>query len=371
MKNFTLICYSLVILLMACKKEAIQANEDCTTGTSSGGEVIIAHQNLNLPASPFDYGYLDAPNHFVLALENLDNSPSDNLTTNHGATLGRVLFYEKNLSINNTVSCASCHHQDKAFTDGMNFSVGFNGELTRRNSMSLINVSLYHREKMFWDERAQTLEEQVLMPIEDPVEMGLNLNEVVPKLENLEYYPGLFYNAFGDSTITLDKISKALAQFIRSIYSYNSKFDRVLMGLESFNSSEQNGSSIFNSVGSQQGCVGCHAGGIGNTDAYNFQISTIPSRQGPHDLNDLGVFEITEEVGDSSKFKVSSFRNIELTAPYLHNGSVSTLEDLFSPGNGHNFGMTSAEINHLIAFLKTLTDSDVTTDVRFSDPFVE
>lgn len=125
-----------------------------------------------------------------------DNTPAFNPITDAGATLGRVLFYDKNLSINNTISCASCHQQDKGFSDPNQFSIGFDGATTGRHSMTLINSRWYESQRFFWDERAATLEEQVLMPIEDHIEMGMDLNQLVTKLEGLEYYPVLFNKAF-------------------------------------------------------------------------------------------------------------------------------------------------------------------------------
>lgn len=326
---------------------------------------------LTLPNTPFDYGSSDYPQHLLDALREHDNTPFDNQITNHGATLGRVLFYDKKLSLNNTVSCASCHHQDKAFTDGVNKSVGFNGQLTKRNSMSLINLRMYDREKMFWDERTINLEEQVLHPIQDEIEMGLTISQLIVKLENTDYYPDLFQNAFGDNTISSDRISKALSQFLRSIVSYNSKYDKVISGTASFNSSESNGQILYNTIGTQQGCISCHGGDFIDQHSYNFQIAQTPSRIGPHDYSDLGIYEATGNSSDSSRFKVSSLRNIELTAPYLHDGSIPDLLSLFGNGSEHNFGMNSNEVNDLIAFLKTLTDDSITNDEKFSSPFDE
>ena len=133
--------------------------------------------------------------------------------------MGRVLFYDKKLSANGTIACASCHKQDKGFSDDAILSVGFDGGLTGRHSMTLINARFYQRGRFFWDERAATLEEQVLMPFEDPVEMGMTLEEVVQMVQEQPYYPVLFENAFGSQEITSDKIAKALAQFVRSIVS--------------------------------------------------------------------------------------------------------------------------------------------------------
>jgi len=322
-----------------------------------------------LPDSPFDYGRSAYSQHLLDALIQHDNTPPHNQITNHGATLGRVLFYDKSLSFNNLTACASCHHQERAFTDGLKVSEGFNGQFTRRNSMSLINLRMYDRQKMFWDERSPNLEDQVLHPIQDSIEMGLSLAELVPKLEERKYYAQLFQNAFGTEDISIEKISKALSQFLRSIVSYNSKYDMVLEGSANFSPSEARGQLLYNTVGSQQGCVSCHGGDLIDQSSYDFQIGQTPSFVGPHDLSDLGIFEASGDPADSSRFKVSSLRNIALTAPYLHDGSIADLNELFSSTSPHNFGMSNSEVEDLIDFLETLTDNQITSDEKFSSPF--
>ena len=167
-----------------------------------------------------------------------DNEPIDNPISNAGAMLGRVLFYDQRLSANNMVSCASCHQQAHAFSDTNRFSIGFTGELTERHSMSLLNARYYQRGHFFWDERADTLEDQVLQPIQNEVEMGLSLREVEEKVAATEFYPPLFAEAFGDATVTSDRISQALAQFVRAMVSYQAKYDRVQAGSETFTPQE-------------------------------------------------------------------------------------------------------------------------------------
>lgn len=189
----------------------------------------------DLPETPYNYSQITLPQHFSVnafpanlpqnAVTDNDNTPADNPITDAGATLGRVLFYERKLSANETVACATCHQQEFAFTDPLALSVGFEGGTTRRRSMSLINARFYESGKFFWDERADTLEDQVLEPIQDHVEMGLTLEELVTVVESQDYYPDLFTDAFGDSEVTTDRISRALAQFVRSIVSYRSKYD--------------------------------------------------------------------------------------------------------------------------------------------------
>lgn len=354
---FIILTIVIIVFVLSCRKKV--------------PSITPSSVRLTLPNIPFDYREGNYPQHLIEALSQHDNTPSDNPITNHGATLGRVLFYDKKLSLNNAVSCASCHHQDKAFSDGLVVSEGFNGQLTKRNSMSLINLRMYDRGKMFWDERAMNLEEQVLHPIQDAIEMGLTIPQLIARLENTDYYPILFQNAFGDTTVSADKISKALSQFLRSIVSYRSKYDKVIAGTASFSASEANGQILYNTVGSQQGCVSCHGGDLVDQHSYNFQIGQTPSRVGAHDFSDLGIFEATGDAQDSSQFKVSSLRNIELTAPYLHDGSAPDLSTLLGSGTAHNFGMTPNEVNDLINFLKTLTDPSIANDEKFSNPFDE
>ncbi|MDP3927502.1 MAG: cytochrome-c peroxidase, partial [Bacteroidota bacterium] len=192
------------------------------------------NRGLNLPETPFNYANLVLPNYFTTdvpgsplpgSINGTDNTPANNPVTNDGATLGRVLFYDRNLSANARISCASCHKQEKGFSDEAILSAGFNGGATSRHSMTLINARYYQRGRFFWDERAATLEEQVLMPFQDSVEMGMTLDQVVSKVKEQAFYPNLFQKAFGSSEINADKIALSLAQFVRSIVSYSSKYD--------------------------------------------------------------------------------------------------------------------------------------------------
>lgn len=204
-----------IVTLIACSKN------DSTSGSNVDPALAAV---LNLPSTPFNYAnpalpaYLTSPN--IIGQINNNGNP----VTDNGATLGRVLFYDKNLSLNNSISCASCHKQASAFSDPVIKSQGFNGGLTNRNSMSLINSKYYPNGRYFWDQRAATLEDQTLMPIQDLVEMGMTLPQLETKLKALSYYPSLFQKAFGDATINSTRISLALSQFVRSIISYQSKY---------------------------------------------------------------------------------------------------------------------------------------------------
>lgn len=356
---------------------------------------------LNLPETPFDYKSLNLPGHFTTnsggplptSVNGTDNTPATNPITNDGATLGRVLFYDKKLSANGTIACASCHKQDKGFSDDAVLSAGFNGGKTGRHSMTLINARFYQRGRFFWDERAATLEEQVLMPFQDPVEMGMTLEQVVSKVKEQPYYPALFEKAFGSTEITSDKISKALAQFVRSIVSFSSKYDqgRAMVAspganFPNFTTEENTGKNIFFQTIPNGGgaCFGCHT-----TEAF---ISANPGPQNngldvtsTTDLGAGGVFNNPIFVG---RFKTTSLRNIELTAPYMHDGRFATLEEVvehynsgikahptLSPalkdasGNPVQLNLTSSEKAALVAFLKTLTDNTVSTEMKWSNPF--
>lgn len=357
---------------------------------------------LNLPETTFDYASLNLPSHFTTnlpgqplpsSINGIDNTPSDNPITNDGATLGRVLFYDKSLSANGTIACASCHQQDKGFSDEATLSFGFDGGTTGRHSMTLINARFYQRGRFFWDERATTLEEQVLMPFQDPVEMGMTLEQVVSKVQEQTYYPELFENAFGSQEINEDNISKALAQFIRSIVSYSSKYDegRALSvspggNFQNFTAEENLGKNLFfQPIPSGGGsCFACHT-----TEAF---VSANPGPQNNGldalSLGDLGAGGVFPNPIFVGRFKTSTLRNIELTAPYMHDGRFATLEEVvehynsgiqphptLSPaltdnnGNPVQLNFTDAEKSALVAFLKTLTDNSVSTEEKWSNPF--
>lgn len=356
---------------------------------------------LNLPETPFDYSSLNLPSHFITnaggplptSVNGTDNTPTNNAITNDGATLGRVLFYDKKLSANGTIACASCHKQDKGFSDDAVLSLGFDGGTTGRHSMTLINARFYQRGRFFWDERAATLEEQVLMPFQDPVEMGMTLEQVVSKVQEQSYYPELFQKAFGSTEITSDKISKALAQFVRSIVSYSSKYDqgRAMVtnpgaNFPNFTTEENTGKNLFFAPIAQGGgaCFGCHT-----TEAF---ISANPGPQNngldATSTTDLGAGAVFNNPIFVGRFKTTSLRNIELTAPYMHDGRLATLEEVvehynsgiqahptLSPaltdanGNPIRLNLTNSEKAALVAFLKTLTDNSVSTETKWSNPF--
>lgn len=314
-----------------------------------------------------------------------DNTPAFNPVTDAGAALGRVLFYDKNLSLNHAVSCASCHRQENGFSDPDAFSTGFAGGHTDRNSMGLANARYYARGRFFWDERAATLEDQVLQPIQNSVEMGMTLTGLVARLENYYYYRELFTSAYGNPTITTGRIARALAQFVRSMVSYQSKYDvGVATAFANFTAQENQGMQIFN--GPRGNCVACHGG-------PNFVGNRIENNGLEFPFIDLGAGAITGVAADEGKFKMSSLRNIEVTAPYMHDGRFTTLEqviDHYSTGVVQNVNLgppltqpgapgqppvvrrpnfTEQERAALVAFLKTLTDPVFLADPKFAVPF--
>jgi cytochrome c peroxidase len=339
-------------------------------------------RTLRLPPTPFRYAAIDLPDHFKAPVaRQFDNTPDDNPVTDHGATLGRVLFYDTRLSASNTVSCGSCHVQKNAFVDPRRFSKGFGGKLTDRHAMSLVNLRYSPRARFFWDERAGSLEEAVLVPIQSKVEMGQDLARLVEVLAKDRHYPELFRKAFGDARVTPERTAKALAQFLRSLVSCRSKYDQGLAKVASarddfpnFTVQENRGKALF-----LTNCAVCHLPG---QDAHFSMIT--PANNGldaDHKTTDGGVGDLTLIGRHIGLFKSPSLRNVEHTAPYMHDGRFNTLEqviDHYSKGvrphpnldpRMRRLNFTDSEKAALVAFLKTLTDQAFLTDPKFADPF--
>jgi cytochrome c peroxidase len=352
---------------------------------SAGQDILSTRENaVIIPGWPLNYASPVLPaSFFVQPIVAQDNMPTNNVTTDTGATLGRVLFYDKRLSTNQTIACASCHQQAHGFSDPRRFSVGFDGSTGTRNAMGLSNGRWYQRRHFFWDERANTLEDQVLMPIQNPIEMGMTLEVLTNRLAAEPFYTNLFAAAFGTPEINTNRISRALAQFVRSIISVRSKYDLgVTNGFANFTPNENLGRQIFLGQVGNATCAACHG-----TD--NFVPGPAINNNGlEFPYVDRGLGAITGNPPDNGKFKVPSLRNIELTAPYMHDGRFSTLEEVvefynsgvvnnpnLSPplrnrdGTVRRLNLTPAQKAALVAFLKTLTDTALTTDQRFFDPF--
>ncbi|TWT30192.1 Cytochrome c551 peroxidase precursor [Posidoniimonas corsicana] len=326
------------------------------------------------------YAVTDLPEHFKSGpVAATDNTPVDNPITNPGATLGRVLFYDPRLSHNDGTSCASCHQQATGFGDENQFSEGFEGGLTGRHSTALSNAAYYANGRMFWDERAASVEEQVLMPIQDPVEMGTDLDQLRDELAATDYYPKLFQQAFGDSQITNDRISKALGQFVRSMVSYQSKYDQAVEAgtpeapdyASIFTPLEQQGAELFHGAGQ---CSQCH---------------TTHAQVGDRARNiGLDADNTADEGAGNGTFKTQSLRNVAVRGRFMHDGRHTTLEEVvefYSTGIQDNpyldnrlktngeptvFNFSDQEIDALVAFMETLTDEAFLTSDLFSNPFV-
>ncbi len=382
-----IISFVCLCLLASCAK-----TESTTDPQNNTSDTEVLAKTLNLPSEPYNYSNITLPNHFqVNPVQVANNTPSTNPVTDLGSTLGRVLFYDKNLSANNTIACGSCHLQSKSFTDPAQFSNGFEGGKTGRHSMSLANALFYENGKFFWDERAATLEDQVLMPIQDQIEMGMTLENLVPKLQALDYYKVLFRQTYGDTTVTTERISKSLAQFIRSMVSYQSKYDEALNGqngptnpgtnLTGLTAEENLGRQVFSDP-ARGGCAGCHSTDLFiGREALNNGLDATTT--------DKGLAGVTGLATDEGKFKVPSLRNVALTAPYMHDGRFATLEQVIehynsgvkahpaldnrlkAPGTNQpkRLNLTAAEKTAVVAFLNTLTDNTFINDEKFADPF--
>ncbi|OZC02557.1 cytochrome c peroxidase [Rubricoccus marinus] len=356
----------------------------------TSGAVLLAAfssrvvQEPDLPETPLEYADIPLPAHLTITpVRALDNTPEDNPITNAGATLGRVLFYDTRLSDNLTVSCGTCHRAENGFSDPRPKSVGLHGSETPRHSMGLAFARYYGSGAMFWDERSATLEEQVLVPIEDPVEMGLSLDVLTARLDAEPFYADLFTAAFGSPEASGDRIARALAQFVRSMVAADSRYDRARAAtpgrpdppLAGFTAAENRGLGVFTRAGR---CNTCHLG-----DLF---VGDIPRNN--------GLDAVTTDPGaGGGRFKAPSLRNVGLTAPYMHDGRFATLEEVvehydsgvqdhpqldarlraFSPTGNANpprrLGLSDQEKADLVAFLHTLTDVDFTTDERWQDPF--
>jgi cytochrome c peroxidase len=345
-------------------------------------------KQLILPATPDDYkGGIDA---FVkdipLILQNdklgvfntnqnieINNSKdfnsriSVNFNTtevkNAVATLGRVLFYDTKLSINNVIACGSCHLQSKAFSDVSAGSKGFKGVETTRNSMSIANPILTNN--LFWDSRSKSLQDMVLKPVQNHIEMGMeDIAFLKQKLQQTSYYPELFKKAYGNNYVTEQGINTALMQFLASMVSHNSKFDDGAKSkFLNYNTLESLGKDLF--MSERLSCNKCHSG-------VNIGLNLVYKDNGR----------------GNGKFKIPTLRNVELSGPYMHDGRFKSLEEVVDHynngiqahpnldenlrdknGEPRRLNLSNLEKSALVAFLKTLTDKKYTSDPKYSNPF--
>lgn len=308
---------------------------------------------------------------------------ANQVTSNEVATLGRVLFYDTNLSINKSISCASCHKQELAFADDVALSVGFGGKDTDRNSMSLANPIL--NKNFFWDSRVNNLEDLVIQPIENHIELGFaDMNTLVSRIQDIEYYDELFMKAYGTTDVSQTKINDAIAQFVGSMFSGDAKFDAAKENdFAEYTEMEKIGMGLFFSERTK--CNRCHAGA-------NFNAPDQPGGEygapGVAGTANVGLDVVYEDQGKGNgKFKIPSLRNIQLTAPYMHDGRFETIREVLNHYDQgiveHNFlddnlregdapkkmNFSELEFQALEAFLNTLTDKDLVTNEKYSNPF--
>lgn len=350
-------CICLVVLVSACKKEP-----------------------KVYETTPYS---LDIPSHFPDM-----PIPADNPMTVEGVALGRKLFYEKRLSLDNTIACASCHAPTKGFSDDRKFSLGVNGTVGRRQSMALVNLGW--QQFFFWDGQAKTLEEQILQPVPDPTEMHLQWKDAQKRLENDLEYKRLFVKAFGTQFIDSTYVAKAIAQFLRTMISANSKYDVMYKYANNIQltSSEYQiyqtvsiqewaGYDLFQSLNGAD-CFHCHNGAL-------MQVQRYSNNGLDATFTDLGRGAVTGYTSDNGTFKIPSLRNIEYTAPYMHDGRFNTLDEVINHYSHQikisptidpmiefafqgGVQLDANEKSLLKAFLLTMTDHSFFTNPAFSDP---
>lgn len=314
--------------------------------------------------------------------------PADNALTQQGVQLGRMLFYEKMLSRDNSQSCASCHNQKDGFSDTLQFSIGVEKKAGKRQAMSVFNMA-WHSNAFFWDGRAKLLRDQSLKPIEDPLEMNETLERVIAKLSDSKMYRDQFTRAFGSEEITSKKMSLAMEQFMLSIVSYDSKYDQYLAGKLELSESEERGRVLFETEYnpffpemSGADCAHCHGGANFENDQYMNNGLDVDA-----DFKDKGREAVTGNLAHRATFKTPSLRNVEVTSPYMHDGRFKTLEEVVEHYDQHikqsstldpaliqvadNGGLklTAQDKIDLVNFLKTLTDQTFLNNAAYSDPF--
>lgn len=385
--------FIVLIAAISCSKKTTTATVDPYTAIRAAFGSKIDPNNLANYANQGKPAYINKEN------------TGGNIITDAKATLGRVLFYDKNLSIDNTVSCGSCHKQEFAFSDTAIASKGVAGGITARHSMRLVNARFGIEQKFFWDERAATLEIQTTKPIQDHAEMGFSglsgrpgLTALLTKLQAIGYYNELFKFVYGDITVTEARMQECMAQFVRSIQSFDSKYDagRAVVANDgqpfpNFTAIENNGKQLFltppvfdaggNRISGGAGCNGCH-------NAPEFDID-------PNTGNNGIIGRIAPGTGiDITVTRAPSLRNLTNTAgiengPFMHTANLLTVQNAIghyntiniAPGNtnldprlrpngqGQKLNLTGAELAAIAAFLRTLSGTAVYTDNKWSSPF--
>ena len=326
-----------------------------------------------LDASSFPYGFQTMP------------LPTDYPLTQQRVELGRMLFYEPALSRDGSQSCASCHIQADGLSDPRKYSVGIRGLEGTRQAMSIANLG-WHRRGFFWDGRVTTLREQALMPIVDPLEMDNTLANAISALSSKQHVRDQFIRAYGSDSITADRMGIAMEQFMLTIVSGNSKWDKVQRGEATFNEQEERGRQLFFNEFDPTGkvksgeCFHCHGGPNFTNDRFmNNGLDDDAS------FKDIGREQVTSNPYDRAKFKVPTLRNIAVTAPYMHDGRFTTLEEVvrhYSSGVKQSstvdillqfslkpgLGLGESDVADLVAFLRALTDESYLNNPRYAKP---
>lgn len=395
MKNFLLFALG-AFLFASCAKDDVET----IVKHYPDEDLAIIQANLNLPSNPIDYTPA-LPAHLAGFSATAAGTIDDDM-----ATLGRVIFYDKSISKDGSISCASCHEQTLGFADDRAVSEGVEDNETDRNSLALgafVSFRRYYnmvigggaRAGFFWDEGAPQLEVQAKATIENKKEMGMDLGELVDRLQGIDYYQPLFRAAFRrDNAIDEDNIAFAVSEFVNSIISAEAKFDQAHPNNTSpnqlqadwsgFTAMENRGKNLF-----VDNCSSCH--GFSLSPAFAF-MSGVAQTVGNNGLDleyeDNGVGERSSLMADNGKFKIPLLRNVEVTGPYMHDGRFETLEEVIdfysegiqnhdnldqklrgSDGKAKQMNFSNQEKQDLIAFLHTLTDDAMMSAERFSDPF--
>ena len=303
--------------------------------------------------------------------------PTNNPLTEEGIALGKKLFFDPILSKDNTQSCASCHDPKNAFTDDARFSEGIDGKLGTRNSMPLFNLAWNFDERFMWDGKELSIERQAFSPVRNPIEMHSDWKNVAKKLQEHTEYPTLFQQAFGISKIDSTLVTKAIAQFERTLISGNSKFDQYLLGKAELTSEELNGFNVFMDE-TRGDCFHCH----GSNNNPLWTDNQFHNNGLDETFTDLGLGTVTGDPNDNGKFKSPSLRNLAFTAPYMHDGRFATLEEVinhYSEGlkqsstidplmkkvNQGGVQLSDKDKADLKAFLLSLSDNDFINNPDF------
>ena len=318
-KPYTVVFF--LLLAVACSKEAI--------------ELFVGFKTpYYFPATTYDF--------------------SNNHVSKSGFELGKMLFYDSTLSIDNSTSCASCHMQSSAFTHHEHsLSHGLNGSLTRRNAPPIMNLAW--SSSFMWDGSVDKLDQQAVKPFTNPMEMGETMPNILKKVNSSGMYRSMFKDAFGTAVATEDQLLKALSQFMVMAVSNEAKYDSVKRNQASFSNIEQAGYAIF-----VQKCNGCHSEPLFTDNS--FRNTQLP----PNDLLDSGRYVATKKTSDLYRFKVPSLRNLGYTKPYMHDGRFSSIDKVLDHYNANLFSISADERSKLKAFLLTLDDK-----VFISNPLFE